>query len=341
MDDTGNAAANESINGIFSLFFDEAPISAEIIDTSRGESDFRNAVIVTSKEGAKYVLKIASNDFTFPEKIAMWQKTIEEYRDLGYYCPRIIADKQGLFPKVKYQDRDCYAFAEEYSKYKTLGSPDRSAQDVPGEEYDKYLKDIWRMTARIASKRLDYTDFPSAYCLFETFCPSDKIDEVLACALRWKELAESLPKEFAEQVQRIWRLWNENREMLKKIYPALPTSVFQADLNRSNLLIDEEGNFKGVLDFNICGKDVFLNYLMRDNDSDMIPKALKISSEYYIFSEEEKEAAPLLYRCLEPLCYGSIHDLKNAGNDAEAIKQSLDQSEKCLTEHIDFKSFMQ
>ena len=342
MDERKGVIMDESIQAIWSLFFEGTPASVEVIDTSIGKSDFRNVVIAASGEGEKHVLKIASNDFTFPEKIAMWQRTVEEYRSLGYWCPRITADKQGAFPKVKYRDRECFVFAEEYSKYRTLGKPDRKAGagDVPDEVFDRYLPDIWGMTAKIAAKRLDYTDYPSAYCLFETFCPSDKTDEVLENALIWKELADSLPDEFAEQAKRIWRLWSENRENLKRLYRKLPTSVFQADLNPSNLLIDEEGKFVGVLDFNLCGKDVFLNYLMRENDSDSIPTALEAAARYYAFSEAEKEAALPLYRCLKPLWYGSVGELRKAGSDPEAVRRCLDRAEGPLTNDIDFKRHM-
>ena len=119
--------------------------------------------------------------------------------------------------------------------------------------------------AKIAGKYLDYGKYPSGYCLFDTFCPSDEVDEVLENALSWKEYAETLPEEFTEQVQQIWQLWMKNRRELEQIYHTLPTSVFQADLNPTNLLIDENGKFVGVYDFNLCGKDVFLNYLFRRN----------------------------------------------------------------------------
>ena len=79
------AAGSETIREIFARFFDGTPVRTDVIDTSREDTDFRQTVIVTTAEGAKYVLKIASNDFTFPEKMRMWQRTVEEYRALGYY----------------------------------------------------------------------------------------------------------------------------------------------------------------------------------------------------------------------------------------------------------------
>lgn len=340
MNSKNNTAVDPTVSEVFRRFFDAVPVSCDIIDTSRGDADFRNTVIVETDEGEKYVLKFASNDFTFPEKMHMWQRTVEEYRQLGYYCPRIFCDKSGGFPSVEFRGHSCFVHAEEFSKYRSLEDRTAADEEKMDEEYSKYLEDIWSMTAKIAAKKLDYTDYPSAYCLFEIFCPSDEIDEVLDNALSWKKIAESLPEEFSEQVQRIWRLWSDNREELRKIYGNLPTSVFQADLNATNLLIDDEGMFRGVYDFNIAGKEVFLNYLMRENNSEKIPEALKIASRYYRFSEEEKAAALPLFRCLKPLWWTALQALKDAGDDKEAVKRCLEKAEKLLTEEKDFASCM-
>lgn len=93
---------NDEIKNVFSLFFDDTPITIHLIDTSRGDADFRATFIIETAVGSKYVLKLADNDFTFPEKICVWQRTVEEYRKLGYFCPRIFRDKSGYFPIVDY-----------------------------------------------------------------------------------------------------------------------------------------------------------------------------------------------------------------------------------------------
>ena len=330
------------IKSVFSLFFGEEPVSAQMIDTSRGETDFRATFIVDTEAGSKYVLKLADNDFTFPEKIEVWKRTVDEYRKLGYYCPLIFRDKSGGFPFVDYHGHRCAAYAEEYARYRP--AEDRSLGDDGQDDklYDSYKRDIWRMTARVAAQYFDYTEYPSAYCLFETFCPSDKTDEVLENALAWKEYAGTLPGEFKEQTERIWKLWTDNRTALEPVYKRLPASVFQADLNSTNILLDEAGGFAGVYDFNLCGRDVFLNYLMRECDGVQgIREALKISAEYYRFSDIEKDAATMLYRCLKPLWYTRVKKLKEAGNDSEAIKAALDETESALTEDIDFTDCME
>ena len=355
------------IRDIFRLFFDEEPASARVIVTSRDEEDFRNAVILETAEGNRYVLKITANDFTNDERIRVWKRTIEEYRALGYYCPMIYSDRKGGFPTVTYEGRECVAYVEEFAKYRTV--EDRAAVDESGQTADvnrpvadennqaadesgqtasdeSLFEDKWAMTAKVAAKKFQYSKHPSAYCLFELFCPSDEIDEVLENALDWKEAADKLPEESSEQVARIWKLWSDNREALKEPYAKLPTSVFQADLNSTNLLVDENGKFAGVCDFNLCGHDVFLNYLMRENFGDFereirdIRRALTIARRYYTFSEEEKAIALPLYRCLKPLWYIRVEDLKEAGQDREAVKRCLDRIERYLTADIDFASYM-
>ena len=265
---------------------------------------------------------------------------------MGYYCPRIFNDRNGEFPTIEYRGHSCVVYAEEFSKYRPLEDRMTNDGNSPRPDFSSYFDEIWAMTAKMAAMKFDYTEYPSAYCLFERFCPSDKNDEVMDNALDWKDTAEALPGEFAEQVKRIWRLWNENRESLKRIYAKLPTSVFQADLNLTNLLVDDEGIFMGVYDFNLCGKDVFLNYLMRENhddfekELDMIRKALRVACDHYEFTEEEKAAALPLYRCLKPLWFNRVEDLKDAGDDPEKIRRCLDKTEYYLTADIDFRSYM-
>ncbi|MBO4305620.1 MAG: hypothetical protein J5890_00380 [Clostridia bacterium] len=344
MSDVKTPTIEPEIARIFSMFFDGIPSSAEVIDTSVGDSDFRHTLIITTCEGKRFVLKAVSNDFTFPDKIRMWQRTVEEYIALGYYCPRIYSDKKGSFPFIEYHGKTCVVYAEEFSKYSPL--QDRAAHDKGVQSVDlrRYSNDIWSMTAKIAARKLNYANYPSAYCLFETFCPSDETDEVMEHAMEWIDYALSLPEEFTAQVQRIWKLWSENRETLKNAYSRLPTSIFQADLNPTNLLVDDKGNFKGVYDFNLCGRDVFLNYLMRENHSDydkeirMIREALQTASKFYDFSDEERATALSMYRCLKPLWW--VDELKDAGTNREKIKHCLDIVESCLTDDMDFKSFM-
>lgn len=317
---------------IFELFFDEMPQSFEIINSSRGESDFREAVIAQWSDGRKYVLKLADNDFTFAERITAWRRCAEEHRKLGYYAPAIIFAKNSGFPTVEYKGRRCTAYVEEFAAYPCCKDDCLSLENT---------KAAAIMMAKIAALRLDFTEYPSGYCLFERFCESDKTDEVLEEALLWKSYADKLPQEFSAQTERIWERWLQNRAELEKLYGSLPTSVFQADVNPTNILVDDNGALVGVFDFNLCGKDTLVNYLFREFDHDKnaetILLALKAASTVYRFSDEEIAAMPLVFRCVRPLFTQYDDRLKNAdGLERSEIQKILDEIEYLQTMEIDF-----
>lgn len=327
----------QELQAIVTLFFDGNATIRKIINTSHGEHDFREAVFVQTESGENFVIKLADNDFTFPEKVQMWQRCSEAYRSIGYYAPAIIASKTGDFPTVQYKGRTCVAYAEEFSKY---SCDDESGNGIAS---SNYRDEILIMTAKIANLYSDYTDAPSGYCLFDCFSPSDEHDEVMDNALEWKRYVKTLSAQFQPQVQRIWKLWQDNRCALQVIYHQLPTSVFQADLNSSNILVDESGNFVGVYDFNLSGKDVLLNYLIREigwqddeTELNIIQSAIDTVGKVYAFSPLEKQAAPMLYRCIKPLWYTKIQRLKAAGNDCTMIQVCLDKTEAMLTRNVDF-----
>lgn len=335
---------NKELVGVFRLFFDELPTNIEIKNTSRGEEDFREAVIAEWSSGEKYVLKLSDNDFTFPEKIKAWQRCVEEYRKSGYYCPKIFTSKNGDFPRVSYKGHNCVVFAEEFCKYTVAEERcvEGANENVTFEK--RWADAAWIMTAKMAAKKFDFCEYPSGYCLFETFCPSDKTDEVLENALEWKKYVDKLPEQFREQTERIWKRWNDNRKELEQMYHKLPTSVFQADLNTSNLLLDENGAFVGVFDFNLCGRDVFLNYLFREMhwqfELQYLLDTLKNVSQVYCFSDLEKQAAPLLYRCLVPLWFTEREVLLEAGRDEEKIQACLNRTEELQIKEIPFAEYM-
>ncbi len=321
------------------LFFDQPITSCEIKNTSHGETDFREALLVQLASGEKFVVKLADNSFTVPDRIRMWQRCAADYRRLGYYTPEILADRLGEFPTVRYKGHNCVVYAEEFAKY---AYEDTAARGLAS---SKYFNEILTMTAKAAALRSDYAEFPSGYCLFSCFAPDDEEDEVMENAREWKRYAESLPAIFQTQTERIWTLWSENREALRAVYSTLPTSIFQADLNSSNTLIDEDGGFAGVFDFNLCGRDVLLNYIFREiywyddeQEIDLLRSAIAIIGKQYAFSQAEKDAALMIYRCVKPLWYTKLMRLKQAGGDLSAIQSCLEQTELALTREIDFFS---
>lgn len=350
------------IEELLSLFVREQPKQYTVKNTSHGENDFREVIIAEWEPGIlpeeyhdHLVVKVADNGFTDPERIAMWKRCAEEYISLGYYCPQILMTRAGEFPYIDYNGRRCVVFGEEYSKYRSV--EDIGDENVNANGYYTYIDDAILMNARVAAQYFDYTDYPSGYCLFEKFCSTDLDDEVMENALEWKKIADGLPDEFRPRIEKIWRCWNQNREQLEKIYPELPRSVFQADINYSNCLLDEDKNFKGVYDFNLAGRDAFINYLFREIPYVMtinsfkasevedyvvrcIMHAIEISKQVYTFNEVERNAAILLYRCINPLWYTMVERLRKAGDEPAAVSKCLDETEYMQTREIDFAGAM-
>ncbi len=131
----------------------------------------------------------------------------------------------------------------------------------------------------------------------------------------------------------------------------MPTSVFQADLNYTNILLDEDKNFMGMLDFNLCGCDSVLNHLFReilmeydihgnnifyskeanDKTTELFLSKVRLVAEVYPFSELEKSSAILVYRYLRPFWWRPSHEIEKVKDDDQKVCRILDWVENELT----------
>ena len=313
------------VDNIIRLFSLISPVSIDIKNTSHGDDDFRETFIVNFGI-EKIVIKLSANGFTDEKHLTLWERIAKEYRNLGYYCPQFIRALDGTFPTVLYKDRNCIAWAEEFSKYKSASEliKDHFADTkLVKDGYYSFLTDAMIMDAKVAACHFDYTDLPSGFCMFELFDPSDKNDETTEDAERWLLLAKALPNCFAAQVERIWNNWLKARKELKKI----------------------------------GGREVYINYLVRqapyvstndpysglETDDTFLKRVLHafdIVKTVYSFSELEKKAAPLLYKCIRPLWWYASVELKEAGTDHIKIQRHLDGIEYEQTREIDFSKHM-
>lgn len=348
---------------MFLIYRDRQPLHYEIKDMSRGEADFRQAIIADWGE-EKRVIKIACNAFTTAHRINGWRQAIDAYRDMGYYCPRILPNRAGNFAEtISYNGRDCVVFAEEFSAYQTAKQFGRENIRKNGRYI--FRDDAIRMTAKVAAAHLDCADFPSVWCILERFDPSEADDEVMECAVGFKEIIEEEVPQYRERFQRIWDAFLKNKEELSHVYHQLPTSVFQADLNESNILLDKDLRFAGVLDFNLCGRETVLNMLFRDafvNFDEEIPdeaennafyvdgiseKAyavfmdnLLLAKEFYAFTQAEIKAAPLLYRYVRPFWWNTFNALRRDKEDTGKVARILDWIETEQTREINFQTLL-
>lgn len=357
----------EVICEVLSLYRKDVPIEYHTIDTSHGEDDFRQAIFVEWPD-LRSVIKIASNGFTTPHRVQGWYDTILKYREMGYYCPAIVPTLNGnVAAELTIDGKPCVVYAEEFSAVKTA---EQWGKDVY-RPYDRYVfhDDVFRFLGKVGSAHLTTADFPSGYCILEGFAPGEE-DEIFSNAVEVKEILDSMPQ-YRERVAVIWQTYLENKAKLEGIYPKLPTSVFQADPNWCNVLLDEKHRFAGLLDFNLCGQDTVMNVLFRDSFTwfyedvfhyvptgskysdvfylpEMNQRALnslfqniRLTKETYAFSKEEIEAALLIYRYMRPLSWAVRNCLSNHKDDANVIEIVLDWIEQEQCRDIDFASIMQ
>lgn len=332
------------------LYYDVEVKDVEVKDSSHGDDDFRKAYIVNDGK-TKIVIKYFSNSFSTETRIMGWFRLMDEYRKFGLYCPAIILNRHGeLLHKHTVDGRDYYVYAEEFSPFQTA-----EQLDV---EKRQYMPDVLRSLGTIASKRLDFLDFPSAYCLLEPFAGVDTTDEETECALLFVDYIKKNLPQFLPRAEKLLNVFYQNQEECKKVYDALPTSCFQADLNSSNILLDDNLKFVGLFDFNLCGKEKNLNYAMRealwatyqsclvDKDNnyifyfdkkldDLRMKCFLENMSYiqqtYTFNDEEKKAFPILLRYINTFWWYSLSDLEFFSQDTGKVERILDWFEFQMT----------
>lgn len=355
---------------IFRLFTGAEPFHIESRDSCHGDADFRRTLIGTFRAGAlpeglgeKLVVKLAANGFTDEERLELWERLINEYRALGYDCPRIMRSLDGVFPKIDHEGHRCVCWAEEFSKHRCADTF-AGIQDEDGRY--RYLDDALLMNARVAAKRFDFSPLPSGYTLFGIFDKNCAEPEVMEAAHGWLKTAEALPEPHRERAMKLWDRWLALYEHIRDQYERLPSSIFQADINSSNVLLDEGGGFSGVIDFNLAGRDTLLNLLLREvpyaygwpeddnkelepvekarTDNDLAARriryALSVVGREYRFTDAERELALPLFRCVRALWWPDCDCLEEAKTDSE-IAAALDEVERVLTEDFDFASAME
>ena len=129
-------------------------------------------------------------------------------------------------------------------------------------------------------------------------------------------------------------------------------------MNDSNILLDSNNNFVGLIDFNLCGKEPILNYAVRealwgisdnrlfgekdsrlyfyDEELDDLRISLFLENigyiqETYHFSSSEKDAFPILFRYINSFWWFHIDEIKLIKEDDNKINQLFDWLERQMT----------
>lgn len=333
-----------------SLYYDTEVPNVQILDLCRGDDDDRKVYIADDGQH-KLVIKYLSNTFSDKRRIEGWFKLMDEYRKIGLYCPAIVPNRNGeMLHCDSVEGRNYYTYAEEFAIYETA---EHIGSDQCKNDQGQYCftPDVMRSLGKIAAARLNILDWPSAYCLLEPFCSPDTTDEATECAVTFVNyVKENLPQ-YLPRAEALLELFYKRQGELRAIYRSLPTSCFQADLNDSNILLDDNKNFVGLIDFNLCGKEPILNYAVREalwgvSDSCLFGeedsrlyfynkelddirihsflKNIRYIQENYTFNAIEREAFPILFRYMNSFWWFHLDEIKLIREDEHKIKQLFD-----------------
>lgn len=125
-----------------------------------------------------------------------------------------------------------------------------------------YQDEVIAFFGKVGQKHLKGTWGKSGWVRLEPFGTDQKADEITRCVQTFSDLVKSKAPYLMERWQKILRLFEQNCDSLKKVYDKLATPVFQADWGENNLLIDDGGHFRGIIDDNLAGEDAVLNIFM-------------------------------------------------------------------------------
>ena len=356
----------QEINKMIAFFHTEEPVSCKWEDTWTEEEDSRTIIYVEYPEG-KYVIKAAANDFTTTERVAGWVEMINNFREMGYYCPMLRKSRNGNYAEMlEVQEKNFVVWEEEFAKYSLPKDVKDKPKTADGKRY-LYVDEKHEFVAKVGQKHFSNTWGDSLYVRLAPVGWAET-DEVTDCVEEFKKLVKEKAPKFNGRLERVLALFRENQEKLEQVYFNLPTSVFQEDTGDNDLLLDEEGHFRGVLDYNLSGKDTVLNMTFEaiwyggnespcpsedkglmsyyckeytDAQFERYLEGLRKFREYYEFTEEEADAAMPLYRYIMTIGYDEIEVVKKYADDDDKMNQMFDWIEAELTrDDIDFRGAM-
>ena len=303
-------------NTILNLYNESGIKQMRKIDSSRKDSDKRCTVLVTYNDGISLAIKVTNNAFTTPERITGWRNLEITYLNAGIYCPQIINNVDGnYYCYVNIDSENCIIYAEEQKKYKCVDEFEKPI------EYAVYGDKMIRTIGIIASYETKLVPWHSAYCLYDKFSEDDEMNENLECAQNICKLFRENTIGNEEIIDKIWNIYSELRTSFEPEYRALPCAVFQADMNETNVMLTEDEQFVGIIDFNVSGTETILNYALCESwtspswekeldnlmNTETLIKAnnelahyMKIIKEHYSFTNAEVEAYPKLYHMIIP-----------------------------------------
>ena len=293
----------------------------DVIDTSHGEEDIRYHYIINRK----YVLKINTAPMVTEEFLRDINQLAQRYSDVGVWCPKIRKNMQGTYlyewtdlsANAGAEKTVCKCYMEEYAPYRT-------AEDCVTDEFAFRKKAVGHL-GQLAAKytNVELVKHRSMWSVIELAPLDVDVDEKQENA---DELIQFLQaRGYGELATELTRANEEAREAIRRKLARLPRCVYQGDMNFSNLLMDEEENFRGLIDFNLYGTEVNINCFINEtaflqemdfeeyNAADILERMRKRQEEllaeifrYYTLNEDEKACFEAYRRIVELFQYPNV-----------------------------------
>ncbi len=270
--------------------------------------------------------------------------------------PALIPSRSGrLSEEFELDGRRYTAWREEFAPYplaeteEEFGKDEYKQKDAARPKSEDgapvWHEELIALYAKLAAARLPGGWGMSGYVRLVPF-DGEETDEVEECALKLGAEIESRFPALLPRWRETYGRWKANRDALAALWPRLPTSVFQADANDTNVLLTEDGHFAGLIDCNLAGEDTALNAALTIGyvgfagddpltNEERAKKALRIFARERAWNEDELEAAPLLWKYITALYWSEVGDVRDADTEEKAAAV-LDQIDRALAAEVSF-----
>ena len=242
----------------FALYGQGEPEILKTYNTSRGDTDLRYVYLLRYPDGTKIALKVTRNIFTTSERVEGWASLATHYNNLGIYAPRFIK-----IPAKRYSTEidGFLVYAEEFID--GLIAEDYDSESSKAFDFRESEAGIAMLESLglVAANPVPLVPWYTSWCLYDKFDEVDETDENFDCAKKCTDYISSNFPVYAPRAQAVMDKYNKLRAEFEPIYRSLPKSVFQGDLNGSNIILTNDGKFKGLCDFNLSGTETILNML--------------------------------------------------------------------------------
>ena len=246
--------SNEEIGSICLNYNIECFEIGEVIDTSFDENDRRYNYQINDK----YFLKISNLKGKTEDYLYDIEQLVRNYKSIGVYCPSLYKTKEKMYSLNIEKDEIRYiCHLEEKSPFKISDSRDEV-------DYE-FKKEVLGHVGILASKFTNYSlsSNKSMWSLIELAIGDTDIDEKQE---NFDDLIKCLKeKSFFELADQLTCMNEISREKIKRYMRILPRCVYQGDLNNSNIVVDEDNQFRGIIDFNMFGTEVNINCFLNES----------------------------------------------------------------------------